>query len=128
MKARKIITSGLTDEHLCHVMECKTSREMWNTLERLNERSGTANKLLLCRSFFNMQMGASKSMLSHIAKVDLLARQLSAAGPPVEESDIIMPLLNSLPEAYKSLVVAFESRNTELNLTEVEKRMPKVQE
>ena len=96
VKARRLITSGLTDDHVCHVMECSTSKEMWSALQKRNERSGTGNKLFLRRRFFNIQMDNNRGMLSHISKVELLSRQLQAAGSPAEESELIMTLLSSL--------------------------------
>lgn len=47
VKARRLITLGLSDDHVSHVMECGTANEMWSTLEKLNEWSGTAKKLSL---------------------------------------------------------------------------------
>lgn len=59
-------------------------------------------------------MDESKSMLKHISKVEMFSRKLEAAGSPVEESDVIMTLLSSLRKKYRALVVALETRKTDL--------------
>ena len=123
VKARRIITSSLTDEHVVLTMDCKTAKEVWNMLVTINEKSGISNKLFLRQKFFKLRMDGSSKMLEHISTMETLARRLEAAGSKLEEDDIIMNLLSSLPEEYSNLVTALETRESNLSLTDVKAKL-----
>ena len=114
IKARRILTTSLTDDHVSLTMSCRTAKEMWDTLETINEKSGISNKLFLRQKFFRMRMEETTKMLDHITKVENLARQLEASRSHVEEDDIVMTLLSSLPNSYNNLVTALETREAGL--------------
>lgn len=55
-----------------------------------------ANKLILCKSYFN---GVDKSIIEHIIKMNKVAGQLEAVGAFVTEEDQVAMLLRSLPDS-----------------------------
>lgn len=55
-------------------------------------------------------------MIDHINQMKSLADQLEAIDAPVQEDDLVTTLLCSLPEQYKNLITALESRAGDLSM------------
>ena len=53
-KARAIIGLSLSDEHLEHVRDVQTAKEMWNTIVNVFERHTLLNKLSARRRFYTV--------------------------------------------------------------------------
>lgn len=84
-RAEILMTSDQPDNLVCFVMKCGTPKSC-----------GTTNNLFLRRTFSKIQMNHSKSMLIHISKVKMVARQLEADGITEKQMNVIMTLLRSL--------------------------------
>lgn len=106
--AQIALTIGNTE--LVHIKGAKSAHEAWTKICSVYEAKGLATKIFLRRKFFNIKFRENDSMQAHINNVREIADQLDAIGAPVNDSDIAMTLLCSLPEQYDSLTVALESR------------------
>ena len=122
-KALATICLSVKDSELVHVRTCKTSAEAWKKLAEVYETKGLARKLFLRRKFFTIQLQERDSMQQHINKVMTLAEQLEGIGAPVNDEDIAMTLLCSLPESYENLIIALESRADDLTAEFVQARL-----
>jgi hypothetical protein len=122
-KALAIICLAISDSQLVHVRHCKTAREAWVRLSEVHQARGLAARLFLRRKFFTLQMASGTAMQDHIAKVTMMAEQLSAIGAPVQQEDIVMVLLCSLPADFDNLIVSLESRADDLTVEFVASRL-----
>ena len=98
------------NNELIHVKRAKTAAEAWTKICSVYEAKGLAAKIFLRRKFFNARLKEGDTMQAHVNGIRDLADQLDAIGSAVDDSDIAMTLLCSLPEDYESLIVALESR------------------
>lgn len=98
---------------LVHIKGAKSSREAWLKLCSVHQAKGLAAKVFLRRRFFNIKLREGDSMQTHINNVKDLAEQLDAIGAAVNDNDVAMTLLSSLPEQYDNLIVALEARPSE---------------
>lgn len=113
-KAFAVVCLSMEDSQLALVRSCKDVVEAWKKLEDHYEKKSLANKLFLRKRFFAMEMREGDDMLTHINEVKTLAEQLEAIGASVNDEDLVITLLCSLPESYGFLITALESRSDDL--------------
>ena len=63
-KAQAIIGLSLSDEHLEHVTEGSTAKEMWQTIMDVFQRHTLLNKLAARRNFYTATMKAGEKTLT----------------------------------------------------------------
>jgi len=95
-KASAMIGLTLGSEQLEHVSGCKTTAEMWLTLQGVLQRRRLMNKMKAQREFYTVEMSVSKGMLGYIKHVRNLGENLKAMGGEVTEMDVAMSVLNGL--------------------------------
>jgi hypothetical protein len=107
------------DSKLPHIRHYLTPPEPWHAWERLrevHEGRGWATRIQLCRKLITAQMDTTKPLQNHINFVNELAKRLASIGSPVNEEDILLSLLASLPSSYENVVVALETHHTALTV------------
>jgi hypothetical protein len=70
------------------------------------------NKLFLRRRFFTIKMQEREDLIVHINMVKALADQLRSIEVKIEDEDMYMVLLMSLPPSFDNLVTSLESMST----------------
>ena len=123
IEARWTLTTGLTNEHVSLTMSCRTAKEIWATLDTINENPGISNELFQRQKCFRVRMEETTKMLDHITKVENLARQLEASESHVEDDDTLLTLHISLLNSYNNLVTALETREAGLQLTDAKAKL-----
>jgi len=108
-KARAIIGLSLSDEHLEHVRDVETAKEMWHTILNVFERHTLLNKLSARRKFYTVTMECNEKMLTYLNRVRQLAASLKSMGVDIEDQEMAMAALNGLPASYESLIVALDA-------------------
>ena len=63
-KARAIIGLSLSDEHLEHVRDVETAKEMWAAIVNVFERHTLLNKLSARRKFYTVSMEKGEKVLT----------------------------------------------------------------
>ena len=76
------------------------------------DRDTLANKLLLKKQYFRLEMKEGTSIEAHMKRMNELTDKLSALGAPIAEEDQVVTLLGSLPPSFQTLVTALEARDT----------------
>ena len=112
-KARAIIGLSLSDEHLEHVRDVQTAKEMWNTIVNVFERHTLLNKLSARRRFYTVSMENGEKMLTYLNRVKQLASTLKSMGVEIDDQELAMAALNGLPPSYESLIVALDALGNE---------------
>jgi len=117
---------GLTpgSEQLEHVSGCKTTAEVWSTLQGVFQRKSLMNMMKARREFYTVEMTVGEGMLGYINHVRNLGKNLKAMGGEVTEMDVAMSVLNGRTSKYENLLVALDAKGeNELSLDFVESRL-----
>lgn len=123
-KAQKMIISSISKEPMLHLMNCKTSKDMYDKLAGIYERDSEQQKYGLLQEFFNLRYVADSDISTHISKIENLAHRLKTLDQEVDEKMIITKILVTLPENFKYFVTAWESMPTsEKTLTNLTARL-----
>ena len=115
-KAFSVIVLAISTSQLYLVTSCEQPREAWEALRNQFERDTLANKLLLKKQYFRLEMKEGTSIEQHLKHMKELTERLAAIGAPIAEEDQVVTLLGSLPKSYSTFVTAQEAReNASLN-------------
>lgn len=105
-KCKNIIVQSVHDCQLENIKDKETAKEMIDGLASIYERKSIATKLLLKRELLLMKYQKGDDMKDHMVKFDSKIRELKSAGAKMEEDDIVVHLLLTLPDSYDNLVTA----------------------
>lgn len=108
-KCMSLIVHCVSDSHLEFVMERKTAKECWDSIQGTFQRRGLANRLYYRRRLGLLKLKSGASMQNHLLEFDKLLRGLKMTGAKVEEDDAITQLFLTLPEQYDGLCTALET-------------------
>ena len=108
-KARAIIGLSLSDEHLEHVRDVKTAKEMWKAITDVFERHTLLNKLSARRKFYTVTMENGEKVLTYLNRVRQLAATLKSMDVDIDDKEMAMAALNGLPSTYEGLIVALDA-------------------
>jgi len=123
-KARAIIRLTLVSEQLEHVSGCKTTAEMWLTLQGVFQRKSMMNKMLARRELYTVEMNVGEGILGYINRVRNLGENRKAIFGEVTEMDFAMSDLNGLTSKYETLLVALDAKGEgQLSLDCVKSRL-----
>src|SRR4051794_22149445 len=109
-KALAAIQLHISDHLIPAVQDKLTARAAWTALVARYQTAGLAKELYLRRKFFTARMPDGASVVQHIDEIRVMADELGAIGSQIQDKDLVMTLLGSLPESYTGLIVALESR------------------
>ncbi len=108
-RARAIIGLSLSDEHLEHVRDVKTAKEMWKAITDVFERHTLLNELYARRKFYTVTMENGEKILTYLNRVRHLAATLKSMDVDIDDKEIAMAALNGLPPTYEGLIVALDA-------------------
>ena len=112
-KARAIIGLSLSDEHLEHVRDVETAKEMWTAIKNVFERHTLLNKLSARRKFYTVTMENGEKVLTYLNRVKQLSATLKSMGVEIDDKEQAMAALNGLPPSYENLIVALDALGNE---------------
>lgn len=123
-KCVSILVQTIKDSQLEYVKEKKSAKEMFDALCEVFERKSVASQLLLRKQLLMMKYHDGDEMIEHFVKFDTKIRELKSTGAKMEELDVVVHLLLTLPDSYDNLVTALETMNqTNLTLQFVKTRL-----
>ena len=108
-KAQAIIGLTLSDELLENVREVETAKLMWLTIKNIFERHTLLNKLAARRKFYTAEKGEVESVLKFANRIRQMAATLKSMGCTISNSEMVMALLNGLPDEYNALISALDA-------------------
>lgn len=119
-KARMAIVLSLERKQLEPLISCASSKAMWDRLIVLHERATASSIFQATQEFYELKMGPEDTIVQHIARVEAAAHKLTRLKEPVTDNQIMVKVLQSLPEKYMSVVVAWNTVDAaKRNLTEL---------
>jgi len=108
-KASAIIGFTLGSEKLEHVSGCRTTEELWSTLQGVFQRKSLMNKIKARREIYSVALNVGEGMLGCIKRVRNLGENLKATGGQVTEMDDAISVLSGLTSEYENLLVALDA-------------------
>lgn len=108
-KAQLLITSGLSEEAMLHVVSCETAKEMWDRLQEVFDSKTSTGIHMLHQQWYMMNKDSSDSIGTQISKIQDLAHRLKTLGEDVSDNSIITKILLTLPPFLSHFVSAWES-------------------
>ncbi|KAJ1441019.1 gag-polypeptide of LTR copia-type, partial [Sesbania bispinosa] len=118
-KAHSLILLSLSNEILYEVADQETTSGLWLKLEKLYMSKSICNKLLLKRRLFGLHMKEGMPLKDHLDELNLILMELRDIYVKVEDEDVAMILLASLPPSYESFVNSLSFRKECIMMEEV---------
>lgn len=120
-KAQRVLISTVDKKVLLHIINCKTSAEMYTKLCMLYRKDSEIEKCSVMQEFFNFTYVKGCDMSLHISKLENLAYRLKTIKQDVSDEMLMSKILSSLPDRFKFFKTAWESTpkidKTLVNLT-----------
>lgn len=96
------ILTQLVDKKILHqIINCKTSKEIWDKLALIHQRTAVQTLYQLQENYYNMRLGDNGDMATFIGDLELLNSQIEELGSqPFSDEMLISKMLSNLPIAY----------------------------
>ena len=103
-EAIMLIKLSDTSDQLCQVLSSKTTIEIQKTLKDLHETSDKNKTFFLKNQLFSIIMDEHMSLQEHLLKIKDIKDHLEAIGHAIEEEDMVVITLKSLPSSYEHFI------------------------
>ncbi|KAA8526043.1 hypothetical protein F0562_007857 [Nyssa sinensis] len=113
-----LLNATLSQTALSHVIGYSTSREAWLTLERRFSTLTRSNILQLKSILHNISKGKDSIDL-YIQKIKQARDSLASVSVLIEDEDILIYVLNGLPQEYNAFKTSIRTRSENITLEEV---------
>ena len=100
-KAWTYICLTIEPEQQIHVRDTTTAKEAWDALKNQFARESILQKVRLRQSYYSCKFPSDGNMLAHINHMRSLHDQMKEMGINVDDKELAMTLLGSLPEQFK---------------------------
>lgn len=122
--AQKLIITSIDKKLLMHIINCKSSKEMYDKLCSIYGKETSQEKCSLLQEFFNYKYEKGTDISMHISKLENLAYRLKTVNQEIDNEMLMSKILATLPEKFKYFTTAWESTvGTDRNLTNLTSRL-----
>lgn len=108
-KCISILVQTMHDGQLEYIKDEKTAKGMFDALVNVFERKSISSQIILRKQLLSMKFNDNENIIDHFLAFDSKMRELKATGAKLEELDVVVHLLLTLPKSYNGLVMAIES-------------------
>ena len=108
-KAWTYICLAVDSDQQIHVRDTQTAAEAWNALKAQFARTSILQKVRLRQEYYSSRFFSGGNMLQHINRLKSLHEQLKEMGAAIDDQELAMTLLSSLPEEFKPLITALDA-------------------
>ena len=103
------LTSSMSESILSHVVKCLTSRDVWQTLERLFSSQARARIMQIHYQIATMKRG-NLSIADYFQRYTNLVDTLASIGNPLNDYELVSYFLFGLGSEYDSFVTSVTTR------------------
>ena len=108
-KAWTYICLAVEPEQQIHVRDTHTAKEAWDCLKSQFARESILQKVRLRQQYHSLRFQKGGNMLEHINQLRSLHDQLKEMGANIDDGELAMTLLASLPDEYKPLITTLDA-------------------
>jgi len=108
-KAWKYICLAVEPDKQLHIRDTKTAKEAWDALKSQFARDSISQKVRLRQKYYSCRFHSNGNMLEHTKYLKSLHDQLREMGVDVNDQELAMTLLASLPDEYVPLITALDA-------------------
>uniref|UniRef100_A0A2N9G6M9 Uncharacterized protein n=1 Tax=Fagus sylvatica TaxID=28930 RepID=A0A2N9G6M9_FAGSY len=112
------LISSLSETVLAHVVNCRTSREVWLCLEKMFTSQSRARQMQLHHQISTLKKGDS-SIADYFHKFTTLADTLAAIENPLSDYQLVSFFMNGLGSEYDSMVASIQTHSRPYNLDDL---------
>jgi hypothetical protein len=101
----------LVDKPILHqIMNCKTSKEIWDKLALIHQRTAVQSLYQLQENYYNLRLGDNGDMATFIGNIEMINSQIEELGTtPFSEEMVISKMLSNLPATYDTFQTMWKS-------------------
>lgn len=107
--AQQIISLTIGKKNITHVCNCRTSKEMWDKLHVIFEKTSPCSVVMLYEKFFSYSKKPNVNVTTFISEIEELNAQLRNAGEILSPNLLMTKIIRALPPEYSSFRSAWES-------------------
>lgn len=96
---------GVKDVILPHVYGERTTKEMWEALNKLYKSDNNTRELMLREKLNSVKQGKGEGIGSYLTKFTHLKDELAAVGEKMDPDDLVKMALRGLGTRYLSVVL-----------------------
>eukprot|EP00253_Pinus_taeda_P007025 PITA_07025 len=115
-EAVMLLKLSVADDQLPQIPSGKTAVEIWQQLKELHETSDKSRAFFLKNQLFSIMMDEHMSLQEHLNKIKDIRDQLEAIGRTMEEEDLVVITLKSLPQSYEHFIETLNITTTNVDL------------
>ena len=92
----------LVEKPILHqIINCKTSKEIWDKLALIHQRTAVQSLYQLQETYYNMRLGENDDMATFIGNIEMLNSQIEELGArPFSKEMVISKMMSNPPAAY----------------------------
>lgn len=110
-KCVSLLVQTIHDSQLEYVKDIGRAKAMYDTLNEVFERKTVTAKYILRKQLLSMKYDETEQIQNHFLVFDTMIRELKGTGVRLDEEDVIVHLLLTLPTSYDGVVTAIETMN-----------------
>ena len=114
------LTAGREISQITLVESCGSSKAILDKLDSAYQQKSEFNKMMILDRFHQVKMNSNESIAQHVAKVEILARQVKESSESLSDIAIITKILSTLPTKYRNFRPAW------LSLAEDKQTLPSI--
>ena len=113
-RAFMAITMSLSDGQIILLQSkaIETAKNAWELLLETFEKKSLMNKLYLKRKLMTTTMREGDDIELHLNCLISIATQLECIGSKIDEEDLVITILSSLPDTYKTICTTLEAKGS----------------
>ncbi|GBP22475.1 Retrovirus-related Pol polyprotein from transposon TNT 1-94 [Eumeta japonica] len=123
VKAKSKLILLLDPQNYVHVQECKTAKQVWDSLQRAFDDNGLTRRVGLLKDLINTTLESSNSVEDYVSKIMNTAHKLRNIGFEVNDEWLGTLMLAGLPKEYKPMIMGLESSGIQINADSVKSKL-----